>query len=154
MTMVPTPLIALLTKARYTSYLIGRVFSRTRAPSPSVALTLVKSILIPQITYGIAFIKLSKQQQKALTQIIANPLRRALGLSPHASASRTLWEFGLTDICSLQLHSLLNIASRSQRWLLSSTSAIPSLLASDMLHYNHVNSPLYITPTPAILSSF
>jgi hypothetical protein len=52
-----------------------------------------------------------------LTQIIATPLRKALGLGRFAAAHRVLWEYGLYDVVTLHLKLGVAALMRSQRCL-------------------------------------
>jgi hypothetical protein len=108
---------AIVQKAQTTAYFIGRVTSRTSLPSPRTVCRIVKAVLIPQITYGFAFLPLPVGFANKITQIIAAPLRRALGLPKNSSAARVLWEYGLYDVHTLHLKALLEALMRSQRCL-------------------------------------
>jgi hypothetical protein len=126
---------ALIAKTTHTAYLIARVFSRYRTPSPHCALQLVRAILIPQIAYAIAFISLTKREATRLTQIIATPLRSALGVGYHASANRVLWEFGIPDISSICTRAILQTVSRSFISL-SKGDLLSGLIATDITSYD------------------
>jgi len=49
-------LAASLQKTRQTSYYISRISNRNHGPSPLIITKLIKSVLIPQITYGLCFL--------------------------------------------------------------------------------------------------
>jgi hypothetical protein len=108
---------AVIQKSRLTAYYIGRVTSRNSLPSPTTICRIVKAVLIPQITYGFAFLDLSSSFIHKLTQIIATPLRKALGLGRFAAAHRVLWEYGLYDVVTLHLKLGVAALMRSQRCL-------------------------------------
>ena len=80
---------AISAKCKLTANLIGRINSRSRPPTPQTTITLVKSVLIPQMSYALAFWRVNKGQEWKLNQILAAPLRRAFGLHNSASAVRT-----------------------------------------------------------------
>src|SRR6185437_11215767 len=141
---------ALISKTTYTAYVISRIFSRNRPPSPLIALSLVRSILIPQITYGLPFISLTKKHKSRLTQILATPLRAALGVGKHGSALRVLWEFAIPDLNSLQLQSLLSTLNRSFSCLRNGLS-LPGLLASDVESFVPSRSTLCFRPLPHVI---
>lgn len=129
---------AVLQKVRLTAYYIGRVTSRNNMPSPITIYRIVKTVLLPQATYGEALIPFSASFAKKLTQIIAHPLRKSLGLSRTSSAARVLWEFGLYDVHTMHLKHVISFALRSQRSL-DANVALASELARDM--QNHVDLP-------------
>ena len=139
-----THIKALLAKSRHTAYFIGRLSNRVRGPSPLTICRLVKAVLIPQITYAFSFLSLPVFVLNSINQIIATPLRKALGFNKHTSALRTLWEFGIPDAHTLLVQNTIQVANRSYR---SSTSSISYLIAHDMATFN----PLKVSP---LISSF
>ena len=151
----------LITKTKITSIQLSRIFSRSRPPSPIVASTLVQSILIPQITYGIQFItKFTKKHIQQLTQVIASPLRRALGLPRSTSAQRVLWEYGLPDVGNIILKTLFQFYNRSVTEYSSNPHSLPAMCASDVKSYvppdpslHSSNSFLAIRSVPSLISS-
>jgi len=122
---------AIAAKAKNTANLISRICSRNSPPDPITVANLVKYILIPQISYGFAFWRPNKSQIKALTQIIATPLRFALSLHRSASAIRVLWEFAIPTASSLRLRCFLQSISRAMRSALAADRYLPSLLQDD-----------------------
>jgi hypothetical protein len=104
-----THIKALLAKSRHTAYFIGRLSNRVRGPSPLTICRLVKAVLIPQITYAFSFLSLPVFVLNSINQIIATPLRKALGFNKHTSALRTLWEFGIPML----IHYLFRILYKS-----------------------------------------
>jgi hypothetical protein len=141
---------SVLVKAKLTAYHIGRVTSRTSLPSPSVICRIVKAVLVPQLSYGFALLPLSVDYCKKLTQVIASPLRRCLGLGWGASAARVLWEFGLYDVRTLHLKCLLEFAIRSQRCL-EAEVPLAGTLAADMRDYVPQRSARYCVPFPQVV---
>lgn len=123
---------SVVTKAKITANLIARINHRRHLPPrPLVTSTLVKYILIPQISYAIQYWRPTKTQFRTLNQIIATPLRRALGLHRTASALRTLWEFGIPDVESIRVCCFLQSISRAYRSHLSG-NFLPSILINDI----------------------
>jgi hypothetical protein len=142
-----THITQLIAKIKHTAYQISRIFTRHKPPTPIIALKLVKAILIPQFTYGIQFITtMPKHIQSQIMQVVARPLRRALGLTQGCSAQRVLWEYGLPDIGSYHARCVLQFYNRSYSSLLSDSSALQSLLARDV--QNAVSDP---TRVPSLL---
>jgi len=137
-------------KTWLTAHYIARVTSRWSTPSPHVIARLVKAVLVPQMTYGQALIPFTVDYTRSLTQLIARPLRRSLGLPRSSSAQRVLWEFGLYDLHTLHLKSIIDFAMRSQRCL---DKGIPlaSQLAADCRDYVPITSPKYCTPFPQLV---
>jgi hypothetical protein len=140
---------AITTKARSTAMLIGRIFSRNRPPAPIIALRLVKAILLPQICYGLPFCNLTVKQIHTLNQIIAIPLRRALGL-PRMAALTTLWEFNIPNVTDLITHTRIMLANRSYVGL-SNNHSISATLAHDINQYKPEAHRRFCTPTAAHL---
>ena len=91
-------MLNVVSKAQRTAYSIGSHFHVRGGPSAFVAAKLVCAVLIPQITYSLQILELNQQQQQNLDQIIARPLRKALGLRRSTSALRVMWEFGVPPI--------------------------------------------------------
>jgi hypothetical protein len=138
-------LAAIVQKARLTAYYIGRVTSRTSLPSPSTICRIVKAVLIPQITYGFAFLDLTRAFCDKITQVIAAPLRKALGLPIAASGRRVLWEYGLYDVETLHLKHGIAALMRSQRCLKRGV-ALAGSLASDFDGLQSIKSAKYCRP--------
>lgn len=67
-----------------------------------------------------------------LTQVLALPLRRALGLPRSTSAQRTIWEYALPDVGSIQMRTLLQYYNRSCSHFRSDPNSLPALFASDV----------------------
>ena len=77
-----------------------------------------------------------------MNQILATPLRRALGLHRSASAVRTFWEFGIPDMETIRLRCFLQSLSRAVRSSYSG-NFLPSILATDISQHQPVASPHY-----------
>jgi hypothetical protein len=123
---------SVVAKSKITANLIARINHRRHLPPrPLVTSTLVKYILIPQISYAIQYWRPNKTQLRTLNQIIATPLRRALGLHRTASALRTLWEFGIPDVESIRVRCFLQSISRAYRSHLSG-NFLPTILINDI----------------------
>jgi hypothetical protein len=119
------------TKCKLTANLIARINSRNHPPSPTITASLVKYVLIPQMSYAFAFWRPNKSQLRILNQIIATPLRRALGLHRSASAVRVLWEFGIPSASVIRLRCILQTVSRAFRSARCG-NYLPSLLVQDV----------------------
>jgi hypothetical protein len=121
---------AVAAKCKLTANLIARINSRNHPPSPAITASLVKCVLIPQMSYAFAFWRPNKSQFRILNQIIATPLRRALGLHRSSSAVRVMWEFGIPSAAVIRLRCILQTVSRAYR-AARSGSFLPSLLVED-----------------------
>lgn len=119
-------------------------------PSPSVICRITKAVLIPQMTYGFALMPLSVSMCTKMSQVMATPLRRALGLSRSASAARVLWEFGLYDTFTLHCKHIISAYLRSQRCL-DNGLTLADTLARDYDSYAAAPSAQFCLPFPAIL---
>jgi hypothetical protein len=139
---------AIASKCKLTASQIGRINNRNRPPSPSITLSLVNSILIPQMTYSLAFWRPTKTQQQKLLQILATPLRRALGLPNSASAIRVLWEFGVPTIPTLKLRCMLQAVLRADKSF-QSGNQLPNLLLKDCDRTEFPKSAAYCRPIGA-----
>jgi len=139
---------SVLQKVKYTAYLIGRVSSRYNMPSPSVICRITKAVLIPQMTYGLALMPLSDAMCSKMSQVIATPLRRALGLPRCASAARLLWEFGLYDTFTLHCKHIIAAYLRSKRCL-DNGLTLAGTLANDHDTYVSEHSAQFCLPYPA-----
>ena len=106
---------AVAAKTSVTANLIARINHRNRNPSPLVTSTLVRTMLIPQMSYAFPFWRPTKTQYERLLQIIAIPLRRALGMPRSSSAVRLLWEFGIPSPPVIRSRVLLECLSRACR---------------------------------------
>jgi hypothetical protein len=140
---------AVATKTKITANLISRICSRDRPPDPSTVAALVQMVLIPQLAYALAFWRPNKSQLRALTQIIATPLRHALSLHRSASAVRVLREFAIPTASALRVRCILQPVSRALR----SEKFLPSLLKEDLA--NHVEgqrSPIFCRSLASELS--
>jgi hypothetical protein len=104
----------LFRKIRQTAHMIARtVRNFYRSPGPMCALTLVRGILLPQISYSLPFFRPTIEQYKQMNRITAYPLKVALGLPKCASTLATLTEFGLSTTQLLRDKLLLNLRARS-----------------------------------------
>ena len=123
----------LITKAKLTAFQIARIFRRNKAPTPTIALNLIKAILIPQICYGFHFIITpTKKLISSLTQVMALALRRSLCLSTSTAAQRVIWEFGLPDVGSIHTHCVLQTYNRSLLISRSHPHSLPAMYANDV----------------------
>jgi hypothetical protein len=136
---------SVVAKANITANLIARINHRNLPPEPMVTATLVRYILIPQIAYSIHLWRPTKAQFRVLNQIIANPLRRALGLHRTASAIRTLWEFGIPTIETIRLTQFLQSLSRAMRSAYNG-NFLPAILAGDIADPGDNESARYCRP--------
>jgi len=138
---------AIMAKGRKTASMIARIFDRNRDPSPTVARTLVLCVLLPQLMYGIAFCRLTKTQWERMLQLVAAPVRRALGLSRSASAIMTLWELGIPTPALFRLQCILQASNRA---CLSAEEGrfLPTLLRDDLRASRPVTvlEPFYCRP--------
>jgi hypothetical protein len=125
---------AVASRCKITAALIGRINHRNRPPNPPTVCRLVLSTLIPPMTYSLAFWR-PIVVASMLLQIIANPLRKALGLPHCASAVRTLWEFGVPTVPTLRACSILQSVSRAYNSA-KKGNWLPSLLVS------HINDTM------------
>lgn len=98
-------------------------------------------MLIPQLSYAIPFWRPSKAQFERLLQIIAIPLRRALGMPRSASAVRLLWEFGLPTPPIIRSRVMLECVSRAFRSA-DDDNVLPRLLIDDFKAANPASLPL------------
>ena len=135
----------IVTKCTLTANPIARINSRNHPPSPPITISLVNTILIPQMTYSLAFWRPNKSQRWKLNQILASPLRRALGLHSSASAYRTLWECGIPTVETLRSVNMLQAVSRAYRSA-SNQNYLPSLLVSDIEDGVSGKSAMYCRP--------
>ena len=97
----------IISKARHQANFISNLCSPNRPPKPAVIKTLVNTLLIPVISYGLAFWRPSQSTFESLDSVIASPLRRVLGLPPSVPTSAILDEFGLTNSLNLRKKALL-----------------------------------------------
>jgi Reverse transcriptase (RNA-dependent DNA polymerase)/Endonuclease-reverse transcriptase len=136
---------AIVSKASHTANLIARINRRNAPPGPLVTATLVKSILIPQMSYAAQFWRPTKSHFHDLNQLIAVPLRRALGLHRSTSAARVLWEFGIPDFESLRLKCFLQGINRAMRsaW---NGNHLPAFLVRDIRDANISSPTFYCRP--------
>ena len=118
-------------KCKLTANLIARINHRVRGPPAAITITLVNRVLIPQMSYALAFWRLTKAQERILDQVLAVPLRRALGLHRSASAIRTLWECGVPTISTVRRRAIVQSVSRAVRCS-DQRNPLPSLLVRDM----------------------
>ena len=130
---------AIITKAKLTANLISRINHRNYPPGPLISSSLVKYILIPQMTYAIHLWRPTKSNYRTMNQIIASVLRRAAGLHKSASASRTMWEFGIPDIETYRSVIMLQSISRAYRSQRNG-NFLPSILVNDINTHNNSNS--------------
>lgn len=139
---------ALSAKARATAALISRTLHRDSGPTPLATLTLVNALLLSQIRYAFPFWRPTRAQYERLLQIIALPLRRALGLPGTASARRTLWEYGLPPPHLLRLKSLVQCLGRAYRSA-NQGNYLPGLLRDDIVAVmNGAVAPASSRPSP------
>lgn len=138
---------AIAAKGATTANLIGRLCHRNRDPSPIVISTLVRTMLIPQLSYAFPFWRPSKAQEERLLQIIAIPLRRALGMPRSASAVRLLWEFGIPSPSVIRSRVTVECLSRAFRSA-SDGNELPALLVEDFKAADptSVPKPFYARP--------
>jgi hypothetical protein len=118
-------------KCRLTANILGRINNRNRPPGPLITISLVKSILIPQMSYGLPFWRFNKGQEHALNQILAAPLRRAFGLHRSASARRTLWEAGIPTISNIKAQITVQAVARARASALN-RNELPAILQRDV----------------------
>lgn len=133
---------AIITKAKLTANLIARINERNCPPGPLITASLVRYILIPQMAYAIAFWRPSKSHFRVMNQLLAGPLRRALGLHHSASAARTLWEFGIPSFETIRLRCILQAVSRAYRSTFNG-NFLPSILVDDIKHPDTASSTAF-----------
>jgi hypothetical protein len=97
------------------------------------------------MSYALAFWRPNRSQCKALNQILASPLRRALGLHRSASGIRTLWEFGIPTINTIRLRCILQAVSRAYRSA-ADGNALPSILVEDAKSFKPAKTAAYCRP--------
>jgi len=86
--------------------LISRIFvSIHRPPGSLVGLTLVKSVLLPRLTYSLPWVRLPEAKLEKLESLLAVP--------PKASVVATLCEFGIPRLSILREWLLLKESTRS-----------------------------------------
>jgi hypothetical protein len=137
---------SIVTKVKHTAHLISRInYRNSPSPGPLVTATLVKSILIPQMLYASQYWRPTKSQIHVFNQIIATPLRRAIGLHRSASAARTMWEFGIPDFETLRMKCLLQGINRSLRSSLKG-NFLPSFLINDLRSHDDSKSSYFCRP--------
>ena len=109
-------------RSTVTSNLIARLCRPFRLPSFAVIRTLVASVLIPQMTYGFAFLPSYRPTDShvlRLKRLILRPLQRALLLPYHSHHASVFVESRLLDIPNL-----ISLAAAQQvhRWLSEPTN--------------------------------
>jgi hypothetical protein len=95
--------------------------------------------------YAAQYWRPTKSDYNALNQIIAIPLRRALGLHRSSSAARTLWEFGIPDFETLRKKCLLQGINRAARSA-NNGNFLPSILIDDIKNQQPYSSSHYCRP--------
>jgi hypothetical protein len=122
---------ATVSKARISALTIARINHYNRPPRPHTTIRLVKSILIPKISYGLAFVRFNRSQISKLNQIMAMPLRRAMGLPRTASAVGAMWHCDVPSLSTTKLTVMLQCISRAHVSA-SKGNALPQLLVDDL----------------------
>ena len=107
----------ILAKATKTSLSIARLINRNGPPGIKSIIQLVHSLLLPQITYGIAFWNPSQEMFAALERKIVLPLRRALGLSKVTSNAKILAECRIPSLKLLRQYFIISYGNRAVRGL-------------------------------------
>ena len=97
------------------------------------------------MSYALGFWRLTITQSRILNQILAVPLRRALGLHRSASAIRTLWECSIPTVQTIRRVVLLQSVSRAVRSS-DAGNLMPSLLRDDILRVDQDSGPAYCRP--------
>jgi hypothetical protein len=105
---------AVTKKARASSFAISRLLAFDRPPGPLAVLTLVRSVLLAVVMYGLAFWRPSQAAFTSLRGLVARPLRRALGLPMATPISEILSEFNLPSLELQRHYKLLNFALRCE----------------------------------------
>jgi len=130
-------LTAILQKTRQTSFYISRISNRNSGPSPHTIIKLIKSVLIPQISYGLCLLHTPASFLHSINSILSLPLKKTLGLGKHASTLKTLWDCGIPDATSIKEMNILQLANRA---LQKQTLSLPPPLPPNP-------NPTKITPT-------
>src|SRR4051812_13166289 len=97
-------------------------------------------MLIPQLSYAFPFWRPTKAQYGRLLQIIAIPLRRALGMPRSSSAVRLLWEFGIPLPSVIRSRVLVECLSRAFRSA-EDGNDLPRLLVDALSAANIITPP-------------
>jgi hypothetical protein len=103
---------AVIKKARAASFRIARLIAFDRAPGPVAVLALVRSTLLPVITYALAFWRPNQLHFAKLQSLVVMPLRLALGLPLATAAVKVLAEYGLPSLQLLREFQLLAFGAR------------------------------------------
>lgn len=85
-------------KINGSTHLISRLIKFHRPPTAQTILALTTSIVLPQITYSLPFVRYTGQQIKSLQSIFIAPLRMVLGLPFCAAAVSIFREFNILDL--------------------------------------------------------
>jgi hypothetical protein len=100
------------TKINGSTHLISRLIKFHRPPTAQTILALTTSIVLPQITYSMPFVRYNGQQIKSLQSIFLAPLRMVLGLPFCAAAVSVFREFNLLELRTMYDLCLLRTAHR------------------------------------------
>lgn len=122
---------SIIAKAKITANLISRINHRNTPPGPLATASLVKYILIPQMSYALHMWRPTKSNFNVMNQLVASVLRRAAGVHKSASAIRTLWEFGIPTFVTTRSVCLLQSVSRAIRSSLKG-NFLPSVFVNDI----------------------
>lgn len=104
-----------LAKAQKTCFLICRLIQRDGPPNPYSIIHLVKAVLIPQITYAIAFWLPSSRHITSLQSLVVKPLRLVLGLPKKTSIADILYECRVPFLKTYREYAIIKYASRMHK---------------------------------------
>ena len=104
-------------KANKVSFLIQRIMKKE--VSIKSCTTLIKSLLLPIITYGIQLCRPTKKYYEIFTSIIAKPIKRCLGIGKTISNISTLIEVGIIPLQILREKMLIKL---HRKYLLTSSN--------------------------------
>ena len=121
-----THITSLTDKCNRTANAISRLFSPRLPPQPYAVIHLIKSLLLPKLSYGLIFTSYRDRQIDDLHSILVSPLKRCLGL-PLATPTLTLMcDAGLPHLHALRYASLLFYKRRLETELDPSHPALVS----------------------------
>lgn len=132
-------------KANIASATICRLFSsQQHCPHPAAALKLVKSLVIPIITYGIHFWLLTEPSQSThsdaidnLHTIIIRPLRMAADLPRTTHRLGTMIDFGLSSLHDYARQSLARFYLKYGSVTIHQSAAVQQLIQNKQSMYSH-----------------
>jgi hypothetical protein len=134
---------AVTRKATQASSLICRLFSHQRhSPHPSAALKLVRSLVIPTMTYGIHFWLLTEPSQSThsdaidkLHTLIIRPLRIAANLPRTTHRLGVMIDFGLSSLHDYAHQSLIRYYTKYASPVIHQSPEVQQfILSDDTLH--------------------